>query len=189
MKRRDRISARGEVWCFNCKTYLPGERFEWRHPPSWTKGRWWPHCRECTRQLDRLRRRNIRGTPEWKADQERRDRQQRAQNRREREERIRFAQEAIAIVRRRGLTKSEIARVTQTSLPSLLQWERGSVRCDPNVAARLGELLLATTGWPLGAEPCYRRRLPHPELPALLSRMSPVVARYPVRTKWAKPAS
>jgi hypothetical protein len=183
--RPARYNGHGAVWCFNCRQYLPAERFRWANPPSWKgKARYWSYCRECEQALDRLRLRNIRGTDAWQRDQERRGRQQRAQNRREREERIRFAQDAIGLLRRRGLTKSEIARLTATSLPNLLQWERGTVRCDPNVAARLGELLLATADWPLADEPAYRRRLPHPELPRLMARMAPVIREFPVRSRW-----
>lgn len=180
-----RRNARGHVLCLECRAWLEREAFAC--PPS-RNGVPWPYCRDCVRVLERGRKKRIRGTAEWRADQERRARQQRRQQRARRKERQEFVAEAITVLRRRGLTKAEIVRLADVSFPNLLRWERQEQLPDPNVAHRLGALLLATATWPLGEEPVYRRRLPHPELPRLLERMEPVIARYPIRTKWAAPS-
>jgi DNA-binding transcriptional regulator YiaG len=167
--------------CLQCDRWQ--ERRHFATPPS-RRGLPWPYCRECVRVIDRQRARSIRGTPEWTADMERRARQKRAQRTQEHAERREFVRVGILMLRRRGLTKSEVARVCDLSLSNLLRWERGQVVPDPNVARRVGELLLLTADWTLASEPTFRRRLPHPALPELAAGMCAVVERYPVRSRW-----
>lgn len=180
---RTRMNARGQWLCVNCGAYR--ERYDFKCPPS-RKGLPWPYCRDCVRTLDRLRPKYWRGTPEWEKDQARRARQQRAQARRERAERIQFVANAIDLLRRRGLTKSEVARLAGLSVGAMGVWERGERLPDPNVARRLGILLVETRHLPVGETPCCRRRLPHPELPALMACVAPRLAAYPVRTRWGR---
>lgn len=177
---RPRVNARGDVWCNHCEHYLPAHRFR-RHP---SRPAWWPYCRDCTRVLDRQRARCIRGTPEWAAANADRLRRQRRQDAREQADRAAFVRDGIGILRRRGLTKAEIARLARVSHASLIVWERGERRPDPNVAARFGVLLRETAALPIGAEPAYRRRLPHPAYAGLVARVGPLVAAYPVRSTW-----
>lgn len=178
---RTRLNARGQVRCLACDQWLSREAFAC--PPS-RKGTPWPYCRPCVRAIDRQRKRSIRGTPEWQSDQERRARQQRAAQRARRKERVEFVSHAITVLRRRGLTKAEITRLADVSFTSLLKWERRETLPDPQVAERFGALLLAMAHLPLQETPEYRRRLPHPELPRLVTAMAPVIARSPVRTAW-----
>ena len=180
---RKRMNHRGDWLCLECRRYR--HRDDFACPPS-RQGLPWPWCRECVRVLDRWRPKYHRGTPEWHADLERRARQRRAQAQRERAERIHFVREAIAILRRRGLTKAEIVTLAGVSWSLLLAAERGQRLPDPNVARRFGILLWETRHLPTGDEPCFRRRLPHPELPALLARVGPQLAAYPVRSKWGR---
>ncbi|HEY7119667.1 MAG TPA: helix-turn-helix transcriptional regulator [Tepidisphaeraceae bacterium] len=177
---KQRINARGHIYCFNCKQYLPGERFTFAHYPSWNKSRYWSSCRECTNELDRLR---------WSGKRRADNNQQRlVRQRREhasaRLERTRFVAGAILLLRKRGLTKTEIAQLADVSLSSILDWERHLRRVTPAVAKRFGVLLSETRHLPTGKEPCYRRRLPHPELGDLLQRCRPQVRAFPVRSRW-----
>jgi transcriptional regulator with XRE-family HTH domain len=184
-KRHRRYDARGNVWCNNCKRYLSRENFK-RHPQR--PHTFWSYCKECTRALDRLRARNIRGTEQWEQNTRRRVSQKRQQRSQEHAERQRFVQDAITLLRRRGLTKAEICRVADVSFGSLLAWERGERRILPNVAARFGDLLLTTADWLLAEEATYRRRLPHPRLPELFERMAPRIEQLPVRSRWKQAA-
>ena len=49
-----------------------------------------------------------------------------------------------------------------------------------------GVLLFETRHLPTGETPCYRRRLPHPELPALTARIAPQLAAWPMRSRWGR---
>lgn len=180
-KRPPRTNARGDVWCCNCETYLPPTRFR-RHPSR--PHRWWSYCRDCTKELDRFREKRRRGTEAWRADTERRVRQKREQSRRERAQRRAFATEAIRLLRRRGFTKAEIARLARTAIQSVLAWEAGTRRVTPNAADRLGVLLRHTAAYRAGKEPEYRRRLPHPDLPWLLAATEAEMAALPLRSRW-----
>ena len=100
-----------------------------------------------------------------------------------------MAAEAILLLRRRGFTKAEICKLAGVSFSTLLDWERKTRRVTPNGTGRLGLVLAATAHLPAGPEPCYRRRLPHPELAALLALLAPRLAAYPMRSRWRSPAT
>ncbi len=183
-KDRPRVNTRGDVWCFSCRQYLPSLRFR-RHP---SRPAWWSYCRDCTRAIDRQRTRCIPGTPEWRAATEGRVRRKRRQRARERRGRVFFVRDAILLLRRRGFTKTEVAKLAGVSLGSLLKWEGGETVPDPNVAERFVVVLRETGHLPAGPTPEARRRLPHPELPTLLARCGPLVAAFPVRSRWKEAA-
>lgn len=180
-KRHQRRDARGNVWCNNCERYLHPDNFK-RHPLR--PHTYWAYCKACVIEIDRLRYRIKAKTPEGKAAQSARTKRRAAQRKREQRERAEFVRDAITLLRRRGLTKSDISRAADVSLGNLLTWERGENRPDPSVAARLGELLRITADWPPTAEPAYRRRLPHPAADTLAAAMAPVIAAYPIRSRW-----
>jgi hypothetical protein len=181
-RRHERYNARGDVWCNNCKRYRPREEFK-RHPLR--PHTFWAYCKDCTRVLDRLRYRAKARTSEGKAAQAARIERRRRSRESQQKSRAHFVQDAILLLRRRGLTKSEICRLAGVSFGNLLKWERREVRVSPNVASRMGVLLLETTGWPLVETPAYRRQSPHPRLDELVARCAEQVAQYPVRTRWA----
>lgn len=91
---------------------------------------------------------------------------------------------AILTIRRRGLTKSEIVRLVDTSFTSLLNWERGEQTPTTQIVERFIALLRETSYLPLGDEPEFRRRLPHPDFEMLMERMQPKVIAFPVRSRW-----
>jgi hypothetical protein len=64
-----------------------------------------------------------------------------------------------------------------------LRW-RGERAPTSAVVERFIVLLRETAHLPPGKEPAYRRRLPHPELDALLERCRPKVLAFPVRSRW-----
>lgn len=181
-QRPPRVNARGDLFCFHCQRYQHPSAFRLCSPPSWPRPRYLSYCRECEAALNRLRWRGERRERQLRQRAERKRRQRQAQQRERRE----FVASAILILRRRGLTKMEIARLAGVSLQSLLRWERQQRRPDPSVAERFVILLRETAHLPLGDQPAYRRRRPHPELPALLARTGPQLARFPVRSKWRR---
>lgn len=174
--KRPRYDGHGNAWCCNCQHYRAVEVF----PPHPQKPGPWPYCVECRRAIDRGR---------WVGERRQRLNRRRVENQRKqatraRTERAEFVAGAILTLRRRGLTKSEIARLMATCLPSLLAWERRVRPPTPAIAGRIGIVLQETAHLSLGAEPCLRRRLPHPEWPELLARCRPRMAAFPVRTRW-----
>lgn len=179
--RPPRYDARGHVWCFHCRQYLPALRFA-RHP--YHEDKYWSYCRECTRWIDRHRARSIRGTEEHAEATDDRLRRKQKQNRKEQRERRNFVADAITLLGRRGLTRAEICRLCDVSFTSLIAWTKQTRKVTRNVEHRFGEILRLTHGFPLAAEPVHRRRLPHPEMPRLLSAMAPALERYPVRSSW-----
>lgn len=179
-ERRDRVNQRGEIHCCNCHAYLPANRFRWLHPPSWTKPRWASYCNDCQRELDRMR---WRGERREKNNQSRLVRQRRQQQA-ARRERAGFVRDAIGTLQRRGFTKSEIARLAGFSVTAIFRWESGRNGPTTNVSHRLGIVLWETREYPLADAPAYRRRLPHPDLAMLLSRIAPQLAAYPLRDAW-----
>lgn len=177
MKQKPRFDGHGNVHCSACNRYRPGDEFG--YPPS-LKGRPTAYCHGCQRILDRMR---------WRGERRAVANVQRVVNKRRerqgaRRERIGLVKNAILTLRKRGLTKSEIAKLTQTSSVNLLVWERGERLPDPHVAERFLVVLHETAHLPLGKEPAYRRRLPHPELAVLLERCRPKVLAFPVRSRW-----
>jgi hypothetical protein len=183
--RRPRYNARGDVWCpahdRGKGAFLQPHRFK-RHPLR--PHTYWAYCRDCTIEIDRLRYRAKSRTPEAQAQQRART-QRRAQQRKHRQrERRAFVAEAILLLRRRGLTKADICRLADVSFGGLLKWERDEVCPSPNVAARLSLLLRETAHLAAQPEPAYRRRTPHPETPALMARVAPRLAAYPLRSRW-----
>lgn len=178
--RRPRINQRGEVLCHNCDRYLPADHFRWMDCPSIAKPRFWSYCYDCTRQLDRLR---------WRGERRERNNQTRIIRRRrqqaaERTERQHFVTTSIDLLRRRGFTKAEIAKLCGVSWTTLLSWERGERRVTMNGSRRIGIVVWETRYLKAGPEPCYRRRLPHPDLAMLLARIEPQLAPYPLRSRW-----
>lgn len=177
MTRPPRFDGHGNVRCSACTRYRPGDEFGW--PPS-LKGRPTSYCHGCQRILDRMR---WRGERRARANAQRLIHQKRQQQG-ERQERIAVVQGAILTLRKRGLTKTDVARLADTTLQSLLFWERGDRAPTSAVVERFLIVLRETAHLPLGTEPAYRRRLPHPELDALLERCRPKVLAFPVRSRW-----
>lgn len=181
-KRMVKVNGRGEVWCPNCKQYLPSHQFK-PHPYRNQPGKhqqWWSYCMPCCRELDRLRwcgERKERGTRRSIVNHRRR-RQAEFADRRE------FLSSTIDLLQRRGLTLSAIARLTEVSLSSIYTY-RAQARRRPTkaVLARFERLLLLTMDWPLG-EPAFRDQLPHPREAALVQAMAPTIAANPVRSRW-----
>jgi DNA-binding transcriptional regulator YiaG len=177
--RKPRTNNRGEIHCPNCAQYLPATMFR-RHPQR--PRCYWAYCIPCTRELDRLRWRGERREKHNAA----RTKRQRRQHQAEAQERTRFVADAITLLRRRGFTKTEIARLTQTSLASLSDWQGGTRRPTPAIAARFRIVLLASGHLPLGA-PAYRRRKPHPAFAAIRAATADQVAAIHVRNAWGRP--
>lgn len=180
-KRHVRRDGRGNVWCNNCETYRHPANFK---PHPCRPHTFWAYCKDCTREMDRIRSRVRARTPEGKAAERARTKLRSQRRKAAHVERRRFVQEAITLLRRRGLTKADICRLAQVAIQSVLHWERGERQVTPNAAARFGVLLLETAHLPIAAEPAYRRRHPHPELPRLITRVSPQLAALPLRTRW-----
>ena len=183
-RQASRINARGDVLCTNCRSWLPAHRFRTKTYPSRPVPLFWPYCRDCTRELDRLR---WCGERRERANQRRLVRQ-RQQQRYEQADRRRFVAQAIGLLRRRGLTKAEIVRLTSTSWTALFAWEWQSRTPTPNAAERFVIVLRETAHWPLTAEPVVRRRLPHPQLAALMARVEPQLGAVPLRSRWREVA-
>lgn len=175
-RRLPRFDGHGRVRCSACERYLdPGE---FGYPPS-LKGRPTAYCHGCQRGIDRMR---------WRGERrERGNRRRSALQRREycegRRSRLATVQGAILTLRRRGFTKAEIVKLTDSSFGNLLKWEAGEAIPTRGIVRRFLVVLAETRHFPLG-EPVYRRRLPHPELAGLLERIGPKVSAIPVRSRW-----
>jgi hypothetical protein len=180
--RHPRYNARGDVWCNRCQSYRGAEDFK-RHPNR--PHTFWAYCKPCTREIDRDRYAKRTSTLERAiADQERRLKRKQKQQRKVFAERRKFLQDSILLLRRRGLSKAEIVRLTDTSFGSLLKWERGETkRPVEGVCRRFGVVVRATMGFPLD-EPVHRRRLPHPAMAELLAECLPQVQAIHVRNSW-----
>lgn len=176
--RPRRINGRGEVYCHNCKRYRP--TYEFRRHPS-VPSRWWPYCNACCRELDRMR---------WTGERRKRLNAQRVVNK-QRARRSEFATRradltsGIALLRRRGLTLTDIGEICQLSREGMGNWApiRVSKPLEA-VAIRIGELVALTIDWPLTETPAYRRRTPHPLRDELRAALRPVVLAHPVRQRW-----
>jgi transcriptional regulator with XRE-family HTH domain len=176
-RRHVRVNARGDVWCNNCQRYLPATSFK-RHPSR--PHTWWAYCVECTRALDRLR---WRGKRREESNAARRARQK-AQRRAERMERTEFAVNAVLTLRKRGLTKADVCRLTGLSLTTILELERRKRRGTSPVVERLMIALHATAHLPAGSVPAYRRPLPLPGFAELVARVRPLMDAFPTRSRW-----
>lgn len=181
--RHPRYNARGEVWCNRCQQYLGAESFK-RHPQR--RHTYWSYCRPCTRIIDRERyARRTRDLDRALAELERHNQRKRTRSAADFAERRQFLADAIRILRRRGLTKAEIVRLTDTSFANLLKWERGERhRPTKAVCQRFSIVLRETADLPIGSELADRRRLPHPAMGELLARCLPKVQAIPVRDTW-----
>ncbi len=180
--RRPRYNARGDVWCNRCERYLGAEEFK-RHPSR--PHTFWSYCKPCTRELDRERyTRKMMDFDRAMAENERHNHRKRKRVAKEMAERRKFLKESIDLLRRRGLSKAEIVRLTDTTFGNLLRWERGEVgRPTKAVCDRFAVVVRESAHLPIG-EPEYRRRLPHPALGELLARCLPKVQAIPVRSAW-----
>lgn len=173
----------GLILCHNCRRYLAPDAFRWQTCPSLPKPKYTAYCAPCQRALDRLR---------WTG--ERRDRlnarrvvNQRRQSKREQAERRRFVADAIGILRRRGLTQSEIARLAGVSCSSVAIWARGDRRATPAVAQRFGVVLRETGDLPAtDVPPKGNRWCRHPRFAEAMARCAPQVMAIPVRSRWTK---
>lgn len=175
-----RYDGHGNVYCHNCATYLPASAFAWRTAPSLDRPRYSSYCRPCQRMLDRLR---------WSGERRQRNNasrliRQKRQQQREQRERREFVAHAITVLRRRGLTMTDISKLAGVSVEAVAAWERNRRQVTPPVAERIAVVLRETAYLPIGDTPAYRRRLPHPDLPRLLDRCRSQVERYPVRSRW-----
>lgn len=177
-KRQRRTDGRGNVWCTNCKRYLPSYEFR-RHYTY--PDRWWPYCKPCTRELDRLR---------WTGERRERLNARRVGNKR-RQSQGEFAQRraelvsGISLLRRRGLTYTDIAVICGLHRANMTRWADGQIqRPTEAVVARIGELVALTIDWPLADTPIYGRRLPHPQRDELQRAMKSTIREHPVRNGW-----
>jgi transcriptional regulator with XRE-family HTH domain len=177
VKRLPRINGHGLVRCSACNRWQ--DPSEYGYPPS-LNGRPTAYCHGCQREIDRVR---WRGERREKSNRTRIERK-RTQRRCARMERKSFVKTSILTLRRRGLTKSEIVKLADVSFASFLHWERGNRLPDPQIAERFVILLRETSYLPIASDPVYRRRLPHPDLDALLERCRPKMLAFPVRSRW-----
>lgn len=175
-----RINARGDVHCRACHRYLPGYCFrEVAYPSLGGRPRSWSYCLPCTRQIDRERWTGARRAKE-NASRLVRQRRHQAAARMERSGTVRGA---IRTLRLRGLTKTAIARLSRTSLPSVLTWERGGRVPTTAVVSRFLVVLRETAYLDRGDKLAYRRRLPHPDFDDLLWSCR-TVERFRVKNTW-----
>jgi DNA-binding transcriptional regulator YiaG len=182
--RHQRRNAHGDVWCNRCERYLPELSFR-EHPSR--PGTLWSYCRACTREIDRERyARAMSDLESAERELERRNASKRRIARKRDTERRAFVADAIGILRRRGLTKMEVSRLTGTTIQSVLAWERKERKLSPQAAERFVIVLRETAHLPVQDRPAFRRRTPHPELDQLMARCRPQIAEYPtIRGRWA----
>jgi hypothetical protein len=177
-KRHQRRNARGDYWCNNCRRYRDGDAFR-DHPSPGREGTKWAYCRDCERELDRIKYRMAVATPDGRAQvREARNAAKRRRSlhlARDRRETIALA---IRVVLDRGLTKAEICRLVDCTIQCLIGWERGEVRFPAaRFVNRLLALMQATKHLPAG-HPAPGRRTPHPDLPELERVMALVRAEH-----------
>lgn len=179
--RHKRVNGSGLVRCSACRRWQ--DPSEYGYPPS-LKGRPTAYCHGCQRELDRMR---WRGERRAKGNADRVVRQRR-ERRGQKQERRSLVKGAILTIRRRGLTKAEICKLADIPFTTLLDLERGDRMPTPAMAERFVVVLGETAYLPLGKEPAFRRRLPHPDLDALIARCRPRVLAFPVRSRWKEAA-
>lgn len=180
-RRHQRYNARGEVWCNYCQRYRHADTFK-PHPSR--PGKLWTYCRECTREIDRIRYRAKVSTPEGRrAVMAGRVERHRRLRQREVKDRSKFVESAVDTLLRRGFTLSEVARLAGFSVGIIYGWRYGKT---PSLAAenRLAIVLRETAHLPIGDIPTFRRRKPHPELAFLIKRLAPQLEPYPMRDSW-----
>lgn len=182
--RMPKEDGRGNVWCARCKRYLPAAEFK-PHPYQ-DRQKWWAYCKPCVLEIDRIRHFKKHSDPAAKrADNDRHNELRRIRRRNDFRERRDYLASAIDRIGRRGLTRSEIFRLTGINMGNLIAYAAKEInRPDPNTVERMMALDLATNEWPVGDAPAFRRRLPHPRLDELEAVMAPVRQRYPGRDIW-----
>jgi hypothetical protein len=180
--RPSRYNARGWVYCRHCQHYKHPDDFK-RHPSR--PGKLWSYCRDCVREIDRERYRRKTSTLAGAEEAlEKRLARQHRQRKAERKERRSFVLHAIGLLRRRGFTKTEISRLADVSLTSVIEWEAKPERkITPAVAQRFEVLIRETAHLPFG-EPVSRRRRPHPHYDEVYARVHEHVTAIPVRNAW-----
>jgi hypothetical protein len=114
---------------------------------------------------------------------------QKRQQQAARTEKTDYAVNALLTLRKRGLTKADITRLTGLSLTSVLEIERRERRGTAPVVERLTLALLETAHMPTGKKPAFRRRLPLPGFGELVARVRPLMDAYPTRSRWKGRAS
>jgi len=181
--RHSRFNAHGDIWCNRCEHYRDVTDFK-RHPSR--PGTYWSYCKPCTREIDRERYARRTSTLEGAlADLEKRYQRKERQRQREFGARRRFLVESISLLRRRGLSKAEIARLTDTTFGNLLRWERGECeRPTKAVCDRFVVVVRETAHLPIGEPVRGHGRRPHPAMGELLARCLPQVEAIPVRNAW-----
>lgn len=183
--RHKRRNARGDVWCNHCERYLRPDAFRFVQYPSMPAPKFWAYCIACTQEIDRDRYHRTKFRIDKAAGAFERTKRKAGRRKQEYRERTKFVTGAIDTLRRRGFTKSEVAKLARVSMTQLYGWNEGTQRPTPAIEARFGELLVATSRFPLGDRP-VRRRIPHPELAAILAATDGLDVRYPVRDRWRK---
>ncbi len=180
--RHPRYNARGDVWCNRCQRYQGAENFK-RHPSR--PHTYWSYCKVCTREVDRARYAKKTSTLEGALEVlEDHNRSKRRRMQREFAGRRRFLVDSISLLRRRGLTKAEIVRLTDTTFGNLLKWERGECLKPTKAVCERFAIVVRESGALPAGEPVYRRRLPHPAMGELLARCLPLVEAVPIRNAW-----
>jgi hypothetical protein len=175
--RHEKTNAVGDVWCPSCERWLRPDAFK-AHP---SRPGWWWQCRECQRDYDRTRYRAKAKTEAGRAVIRRRVEQKRAHARERNRARAEFVAGAIAVLRRRGFTVTEVGRLTGTENASIYRWMGKRAKVTAAVEARFAAALRATAHLPAVGDPPRYRRLPHPELEALRRRLAPVIDANPTR--------
>lgn len=184
-RRHPRYNARGEVWCNYCERYRSADHFRFVSFPSLPKPKYWAYCKDCTREIDRVRYHHSVSTSEGKAKVlESRYKRHRRQRETELRQRREFVLRAIETIRRRGFTISEVSRLSGISLTTLYGWQKHDKEPSRAAESRLAIVLCHTGHLPVGELSTYRRRLPHPELAFLIKRIAPELAKHPMRNSW-----
>jgi hypothetical protein len=183
--RHQRRNARGDYWCNHCKRYRPADCFA-DHPTPSRTGTKWSYCRDCVRELDRLRYHASVSTPEGRAKvQAARAQRQRRRKRAEYAERRETVANAIDVLHWRGLTDMDISEILDVSFASVWHWKQKKRRVVTEaVVERMLALVTATKEWPKLDQPAYRRRTPHPKRDELRERLRPLLLQFPVRSRW-----
>jgi DNA-binding transcriptional regulator YiaG len=180
--RHPRFNARGFARCGRCEKYKHPEEFR-KH--SNRPGNLWWACRSCEREIEReryiQRTSTVDGALEYQRKSNERRRRSRANQQKDRRQ---FVRDSIKALRRRGFTKTEISRLMQTGVSSLIAWETDDTRkITRQVEERFAVLLRETSHLPF-VEPVTRRRLPHPDFDDIQRRTADKIASIPTRNRW-----
>lgn len=169
LRRSNRFDHRGRIWCPNCKAYQERDLFK-EHPNR--PGKYWAYCTPCTRVLDRIRYR-YGGAQRKKEAFEARRESRRHKRQLELAERRKFVMDAFDILRRRGFSQADIARLIRADAGNLRVWAEGRRNVGPAVAKTFAAALYATKDYRIKATaaPMKSTGRPHPDMARLIEVM------------------